>query len=174
MALYLDVALTPLCLFVVVPSAPPDAEVPSVFRFPWHLIPFIIIILVLLVALFTYYLRIADIIHAIILAIKERSKLKGTKQDKSALKMNQENFSTAGFNDPSFHSYQRELFYEDGLDLPLFEDKKDNEFSVELDEELQHSDSQESVEMSCVMEEESKDEKPIHDTLKEMFDTVER
>lgn len=88
--------------------------------------------------------------------------------------MTQGNFSTADLNAPSFHSYQRELFYEDALDLALFEDKKDNEFSIELAEELQHSDSQESVEMSCVMEEESKDEKPIHDTLKEMFDTVDR
>lgn len=173
MALYLDVGLIPVCLFVVVPSAPPDAEVPSVFRFPWHLIPFIVIILMLLVALFTYYLRIAGIIHAIILALKERRKLKGIKQDKSAFNINQGSFSTAGFNAPSFHSYQRELFYEDALDLALFEEKKDNEFSVELDEELQHSDSQESVEMSCVMEEESKDEQPIHDTLKEMFDTLE-
>lgn len=128
----------------------------------------------LLVALFTYCLRIADIIDAIILAIKERRKLKGVKHDKNAFRITQGNFSTAGLNASSFHSYQRELFYEDDLNFALFEDTKDIEFSVEFDEELQHSDSEESVEMSCVMEEESKDEKPIRDTLKEMFDTVDR
>ena len=46
------------------------------------------------------------------------------------------------------------------------------EFSVRLDdEENQSSGSEESVEISCEMEEEPLDKKHGHDTLSELFDT---
>ena len=66
------------------------------------------------------------------------------------------------------------MFYEEGLNYAFFEMEKtkDIEFSVRLDdEENQSSGSEESVEISCEMEEETFDKKHGHDTLSEMFDT---
>lgn len=45
------------------------------------------------------------------------------------------------------------------------------EFSVFLDEEGQSSGSEESLEISCEMEEEIIDQKQDYDTLSEMFDS---
>ena len=122
--------------------------------------------------LITYYLRIPDIIEAIILAMKDRrKKTKGSKPDES-LNLTKGNFSVAGLKESSFHSYQRELFYDDALNYAMFEkDTKAIEFSIHLEEEKQSSGSEESVEISCVMEEESYDKKRANDSLSEMFDT---
>lgn len=65
------------------------------------------------------------------------------------------------------------MFYEEGLNYALFEMEatKAIEFSVRLDdEENQSSGSEESVEISCELEEETFDKKHRHDTLSEMFD----
>ena len=125
--------------------------------------------------LFTYYLRIPDIVDALILAIKEkRRQLDASKVDNQSLNLTKGNFSTEGFKTSLFHSYQREVFYEEGLNYAFFEKgaTKAIEFSVRLDdEENQSSGSEESVEISCEMEEETFDKKHGHDTLSEMFDT---
>ena len=122
--------------------------------------------------LITYYLRIPDLIEAIIIAMKDRKKkTKASKADES-LSLTKGNFSVAGLKASTFHSYQRELFYDDALNYAMFEkDTKAIEFSVHLEEEKQGSGSEESVEISCVMEEESDDKKRANDSLSEMFDT---
>ena len=160
--------------FIVPPSPPPEGDTQSVLPFPWHLIPFMVIIFILIVIFIAHYLRIADIIDAIILILKDKKrKEKASKKEKRNLDMIKGNFSTAGFKASTFHSYQRELFYEDALNFSLFENTKAIEFSIQLDEEHQSSESRESVEIACVMGEESRDTKPLSDSLSEMFDPVE-
>ena len=150
------------------PATSPPASPPSL-QFPWHLIPFMVLLFILIVILITYYLRIPEIIEAIILAMKDGRKK--TKADES-LNLTKGNFSVAGFKASSFHSYQRELFYDEALNYAMFEkDTKAVEFSVHLEEEKQNSGSEESVEISCTMEEESDDRKRANDSLSEMFDT---
>lgn len=122
----------------------------------------------------TYYLRVPDIVHALILAIKEkRRQMNASKADNQSPSLTKGTFSTEGFKTSHFHSYQREVFYEEGLNYALFEMEatKAIEFSVRLDdEENQSSGSEESVEISCELEEETFDKKHRHDTLSEMFD----
>lgn len=133
------------------------------------------IIFLIIVVLITYYLRIPDIVDAIILAIKEKRKqTRASKLDRD-LDITKGNFSTAGFKASAFHSYQRELFYDETLNYALFETgTKAIEFSIHLEEEEQCSGSEESVEISCVMEEESADKKQGYDSLSELFDTSGR
>ena len=65
------------------------------------------------------------------------------------------------------------MFYDDALNYAMFEkNTKTVEFSFHLEEEQQGSGSEESVEISCVMEEESADKKEVNDSLSEMFDTM--
>ena len=99
--------------------------------------------------------------------------MNASKADNQSLNLPKGNFSTEGFKASLFHSYQREVFYEEGLNYDFFEMEatKAIEFSVRLDdEENQSSGSEESVEISCEMEEETFDKKHGHDTLSEMFD----
>lgn len=62
---------------------------------------------------------------------------------------------------------------EEPLNYAIFETAamKAIEFSVFLDEEGQSSGSEESLEISCEMEEEIIDQKQGYDTLSEMFDS---
>lgn len=130
---------------------------------------------VIIVVLFTYYLRIPDIVDTLILAIKDkRRQMNASKPKDQSLNLTKGNFSTEGFKTSLFHSYQREVFYEEGLNYAFFETEatKAIEFSVHLDDEGdQSSRSEESVEISCEMEEETPDRKQGHDSLSEMFDT---
>jgi len=154
------------------PSQPPTVEVsPVALQFPWNLIPFLIIILILIVVLITYYLRIPDVIEAIIFATKDRRKrIKASKPDEN-LNLTKGNFA-ASFKASTFHSYQRELIYDDALNYALFEkNTKAIEFSIHLDEEEQDSGTDESVEISCELGEEYADKKQGHDSLGDMFDT---
>lgn len=128
----------------------------------------------IIVVLITYYLRIPEIVEAIILAIKEkRRQMKESKTDNASLDLTKGNFSTEGLKTSNFHSYQREVFYEEALNYAFFETEvtKAIEFSVHLDDEERKSlGSEESVEISCEMEEETADRKQEHDTLSTMFD----
>ena len=99
--------------------------------------------------------------------------MNASKVDNQSPSLTKGNFSTEGFKTSLFHSYQRDVFYEEGLNYAFFETEatKTIEFSVRLnDEENQSSGSEESVEISCEMEEETCDETHGHDTLSEMFD----
>ena len=161
--------------FDSVPSHPTDAPVtPPGLQFPWHLVPFLVIIFVIIVVLFTYYLHIPDIVDAVILAIKDkRRQMKASKPNDASLDLTKGNFSTEGLKTSHFHSYQREVFYEEALNYAFFETEatKAIEFSVHLDDEKeQSSGSEESVEISCEMEVETANRKQEHDTLSEMFD----
>lgn len=156
------------------PSYPTDKpDTPAPLQFPWHLIPFLVIIFLILVVLVTYYLRIPDLVEVIILAIKEKRKqIKESKQNNDNRGLRKGNFSTEGLQTSQFHSYQREVFYEEALNYAFFEmaAMKTIEFSVRLkDEDHQSSGSEESVEISCEMEEETADKKRWSDTLSEMF-----
>ena len=98
--------------------------------------------------------------------------MNASKADNQSPNLTKGNFSTEGFKTSLFHSYQREVLYEEGLNYSLFEMEatKAIEFSVRLDdEENQSSGSEESVEISCELEEETFDKKYGHDTLSEMF-----
>lgn len=65
------------------------------------------------------------------------------------------------------------MFYGDELNYAMFEkNTKAVEFSFHLEEDQQSSESEESVEISCVMEEESADKTQVNDSLSEMFDTM--
>lgn len=158
----------------LVPSHPPSDEAPPpTLLFPWHLIPFIIVILILTLALLTYYLRIPNIVDTIIISIKDkRKKTKAAKSDQSR-NLNEGNFFPAGFKASAFHSYQREIFYDDALNYAMFEkNTKAVEFSFHLEEDQQSLGSEESVEISCVMEEESADKTQVNNSLSEMFDIM--
>lgn len=105
---------------------------------------------------------------------RTRRQTKASKPNNQSGNLTKGNFSTEGFKTSLFHSYQREVFYEDELNYAFFEMEatKAIEFSVRLDnEENQSSGSEESVEISCEMEEETFDKKRGHDTLSELFDT---
>ena len=125
--------------------------------------------------LLTYYLRVPDVIDALIHAIKDkRRQMKASKPNNQSINLTKGNFSTEGFKTSLFHSYQREVFYEEGLNYAFFEMEatKAIEFSVRLDdEENQSSGSEESVEISCKLEEETFVKKRGHDTLSELFDS---
>ena len=158
------------------PTGKPDR--PPILKFPWHLTPFLVIIFIILVVLATYYLRVPDIVQAIILAVKEKrkkekeSKANDLDLDTANLDLRKGNFSTEGLQTSHFHSYQREVFYEEALNYAFFEKAamKTVEFSVRLDDEnQQNSESEESVEISCEMEEETVNKKQGSDTLSEMF-----
>ena len=100
--------------------------------------------------------------------------MKASKPNNQSINLTKGNFSTEGFKTSLFHSYQREVFYEEGLNYAFFEMEatKAIEFSVRLDdEENQSSRSEESVEISCELEEETFDKKRGHDTLSELFDS---
>ena len=164
-----------MLIFRLAPSHPTeDSVTPPSFRFPWHLTPFLVIIFVIIVVLFTYYLRVPDLVDALILAFKEkRRQMNASKADNQSSSLTKGNFSTEGFKTSLFHSYQREVFYKEGLNYAFFEVEatKAIEFSVRLDDdENQSSVSEESVEISFEMEEETFDKKHGHDTLSEMFD----
>ena len=161
----------PLMIFSAPSHRPGDSATPAL-KFPWHLIPFLVFLFLIIVVLFTYYLRTPDIIGTIILALKERRKhMKASKQNKR-FNLTKRNLSIAGFESSTFHSYQRELFYDATLNYGMFEQSKTKaiEFSVHFDEE-QFSGREESVEISCVMGEEPANKKQGHDSLDEMFDT---
>ncbi|KAL9955531.1 hypothetical protein ACROYT_G036867 [Oculina patagonica] len=158
-----------------VPSYPTDDPVTTpALQFPWHLVPFLVIIFVIAVVLITYYLHVPDIVETIILAIKEkRRQMKASKPDNASLDLTKGNFSTEGLKTSHFHSYQREVFYEEALNYAFFETEatKAIEFSVHLDDEKeQSSGSEESVEISCEMGEETAARKQENDTLRKMFD----
>jgi len=148
---------------------------PPASQFPWHLTPFLFIIFVIIVVLLTYYLHVPAVVDALIHAIKDkRRQMKASKQNNHSINLTKGNFSTEGFKTSPFHSYQREVFYKEGLNYAFFEMEatKAIEFSVRLDdEENPSSGSEESVEISCEMEEETFDKKRGHDTLSELFDT---
>ncbi|KAJ7371005.1 hypothetical protein OS493_028624 [Desmophyllum pertusum] len=160
---------------MVTPSRPTDDSVaPTALQFPWHLIPFLVIIFLIIVVLITYYLHIPDVIYAIILAIKEKRRQMKASKPNTNLDLTKGNFSTEGFKASPFHSHQREMSVcEEPLNYAIFETAamKAIEFSVFLDEEGQSSGSEESLEISCEMEEEIIDQKQGYDTLSEMFDS---
>lgn len=160
----------------LVPSHPTDDPVtPPALQFPWHLVPFLVIIFIIAVVIITYYLHIPDIAETIILAIKEKKRqMKALKPNNASLDLTKGNFSTEGLKTSHLHSYQREVFYEEALNYAFFETEatKAIAFSVNLDNEREESSgSEESVEISCEMEEETADRKQEHDTLSKMFDT---
>ncbi|KAJ7370962.1 hypothetical protein OS493_028575 [Desmophyllum pertusum] len=115
-----------------------DSVAPTALQFPWHLIPFLVIIFLIIVVLITYYLHIPDVIYAIILAIKEKRRQMKASKPNTNLDLTKGNFSTEGFKASPFHSHQREMSVcEEPLNYAIFETAamKAIEFSVFLDEE---------------------------------------
>ena len=126
-----------------------------------------------MLVLATYYLRNSLLVSSVIVAIKHRRKaVKETKPACSKVSLTQSNFSTAGFGLSPIHS-QRDLFYDDTLNYDFFETGAGNpiEFSVRLDEELEHrSEFEEPAGTSCATEEEFPDQDPFNDSLSQLFD----
>lgn len=77
------------------------------------------------------------------------------------------------FEASTFHSYQRELFYDATLNYAMFEKNMTRaiEFSIHLDEEDQSAGPEEAVEISCVLGDEYANGKQASGSLSEMFDT---
>ncbi|XP_073245305.1 uncharacterized protein [Porites lutea] len=153
------------------PSSPAVDLTTSTLTFPWHLIPFVVISLVIFVVLVTYCFRIPDITEKIFLALKERkTQITRSRQEKSfdVMKGNVLN----NFEASTFHSYQRELFYDATLNYAMFEKSTTRaiEFSIHLDEEDQSAGPEEAVEISCVLGDEPANGKQGGGSLSEMFD----
>ena len=131
-----------------------------------------VISLVIFVALVTYCLRVPDITEKIFLAFKERKKqITRSRQEKSFDVMKGDVFKH--FEASTFHSYQRELFYDATLNYAMFEKSTTRaiEFSIHLDEEDQSAGPEEAVEISCVLGDEPANGKQASGSLSEMFDT---